>query len=280
MAIVLDTSWQAVLQPGLATDFFPARPRAFDPAAAQFDVIDAYWLGELSRLVYRDDLPGSRPRAAWLADVGFAELGFIDRHGTQCMLVGPLAAAQSFTIVVFRGTSQLRDWVTNLHAVPVRWASGGRVHGGFRRALGHVWRPLRRLLAGRAGPLFCTGHSLGGALALLAGSLLRPRAVYTYGAPRVGDRAFAATLAPGTVHELVHGKDLVPRLPPGGPPLRACAAGRRYLLTSDGRLLDADDAEGDAGANVVPDERRWFEPQPFLSDHAPVNYTARLRNLL
>ena len=34
-----------------------------------------------------------------------------------------------------------------------------------------------------------TGHSMGDALAILAASLRRPRAVYTFGAPRMGDAA-------------------------------------------------------------------------------------------
>jgi hypothetical protein len=280
MTAVLDTSWQALLQPGLASDFFPVRPRPFDPETVHFDVANAYWLAELSRLVYRDDAPGRRPRAAFLADVGLTELAFVERDGSAFMLVGPQAAAVPFTIAVFRGTRELRNWVTNLHALPARWNAGGQVHAGFRRALGRVWRPLRRLLAGRDGPLFGTGHSLGGALAMLAGSLLRPRGVYTFGAPRVGDAAFAATLGP-IAYELVHGKDLVPHLPPGGPPLRACAAGRRLLLSSDGRLVDAERAADAVAADVAGAyDRRWYEPQDFLSDHAPVNYTARLRQLL
>ena len=66
-------------------------------------------------------------------------------------------------------------------------------------------------------PLFITGHSLGGALALLATKLVAPDvngACYTFGAPRVGNyECFRFLKTP--VYRIVNSSDIVPRVPPG-----------------------------------------------------------------
>ena len=70
-------------------------------------------------------------------------------------------------------------------------------------------------------PLFIAGHSLGGALSALAAreclAVQAPRAIYTFGMPRVGGETFAksydeSVLGPVT-YRLVHGDDIVPRVP-------------------------------------------------------------------
>jgi acetyl esterase/lipase len=86
-----------------------------------------------------------------------------------------------------------------------------------------------------------TGHSLGGALAALAAIELRrayPAAlvrVYTFGAPRVGNRAFSALYdahVPDT-WAVVNLEDPVPRVPKG--PFKGPR--RRVVLTNDGDAL-------------------------------------------
>ncbi|WP_437790745.1 lipase family protein [Sorangium sp. So ce693] len=76
--------------------------------------------------------------------------------------------------------------------------------------------------------LYITGHSLGGALAVLAAALIwsdplfeplreKLRGIYTYGQPMVGDAGFRAhfeeKLGP-MVFRHIYGNDLVPRMPP------------------------------------------------------------------
>ena len=66
-----------------------------------------------------------------------------------------------------------------------------------------------------------TGHSLGGAMAILAAADIkltfhRVDEVYTFGQPRVGNAAFAKwfeTQIPQT-YRLVHNADIVPHVPP------------------------------------------------------------------
>src|SRR6185369_11657761 len=94
----------------------------------------------------------------------------------------------------------------------------GRVHHGFSSALKHTWGKVERLVEALDDkPLFLTGHSMGGALAVLAACRLAklgrpPVATYTFGSPRVGDRAFCAGYRLPT-YRVVNGLDLVPEMP-------------------------------------------------------------------
>ena len=100
-------------------------------------------------------------------------------------------------VVAFRGTTNVRDFITDAEAWR-RNIEDCQIHYGFYRALVSINDELTAHLAALpARPLFITGHSLGGALALLfAFRLVLPpfpiHGVYTFGQPRVGNRNFAA----------------------------------------------------------------------------------------
>lgn len=123
-------------------------------------------------------------------------------------------------ILAFRGTASLRNWLTDLDCQFVP-ASYGRVHAGFAAALASVYAQLAELIfdAHYAGKrIWLTGHSLGGALALLAArQLIKPLAgCYTFGQPRAGDAGFCQScdaLLKSRVFRVVHDADLVPRVP-------------------------------------------------------------------
>jgi predicted lipase len=102
----------------------------------------------------------------------------------------------------------------------------GQVHTGFLRLYddlkGQVRRAVNRLNPGL--PCFVAGHSLGGALATLATADLANNypnfkdqlRLYTYGAPRVGDRTFAEfvrTTAPNS-YRIFNLSDMVSMVPP------------------------------------------------------------------
>jgi hypothetical protein len=154
-----------------------------------------------------------------------------------------LATDDDHIIVAFRGTEAptsiegLKDWLltdaNNFLILPegrigtdfAAAGVGARYHRGFMTALADIWDPLfadtEAELKKKERPLWLTGHSLGGALALLAAwRFLRKTVdvyrVYTYGAPMVGNaaavKAFDKELE-GKVYRFVHGPDLVPKLP-------------------------------------------------------------------
>ncbi|MGA2750777.1 MAG: lipase family protein [Verrucomicrobiota bacterium] len=125
-------------------------------------------------------------------------------------------------IVAFRGTQDLRNWLTDLDCRLVQLDSF-RVHRGFHAALQSVWRDLRTTLSDLAPRrLWFTGHSLGGALAMLAAHHIETTAtdlvagVYTFGQPRVGDARFRDAcdrLLKPRAFRCVHAADIVPRVP-------------------------------------------------------------------
>ncbi len=129
------------------------------------------------------------------------------------------------TLLVFRGTepsqmadvvADLKTWKTPLadRGWPAEW---GSAHAGFVEAFESVEPLLLQKLgevAERGDRIWITGHSLGGGLAtLMAARLLRARdegldlelaGLYTFGSPRVGNKAFAARFRDAIAKAGVH----------------------------------------------------------------------------
>lgn len=156
---------------------------------------------------------------------GFQLKGVLFDAGTDTQ--GYVAVRRSsdglgMAVLAFRGTRQVKDWMTNLNAVmtPVVSSGGetlGNVHRGFNKAFLSVREQIDPLLEGDEDlPLFITGHSLGGALATLATWYLKGdslAACYTFGAPRVGDAGLMDRFRT-PIYRVVNGVDPVPFVPP------------------------------------------------------------------
>lgn len=139
---------------------------------------------------------------------------------TQVLIV-PL---DNCIVVAFRGTSDIRDWITDVSAWR-RDILGKSVHAGFYNAVASVMDQITAKLAELAPdphlPIVVTGHSLGAADAMLfAWRWLTPdriAAVYTFGQPRVGDHIFAADYNSGRLaaktFRVTHAADIVPWVP-------------------------------------------------------------------
>lgn len=127
-------------------------------------------------------------------------------------------------IVTCSGTHNWRDVRDDLDVRTCPWWDGdGSVHCGmFTRTL-RMWDDIADFCHDESSPLVLAGHSLGGGVSVLLASMLERRgvdvrAVYTFGAPRVGDARFAkwyATcgLGPRT-WSYATPRDPVPSLPP------------------------------------------------------------------
>jgi len=266
-------AWSDVLYPGEACNFFAASPvPAFASHDADFNFANAWWLAELSRLVYRQDIeevvrPLEPRRAYFLANVGLQQCAFFhdSSNGTQAFLVKAISP-QPFAALVFRGTDQnIRDLLCDLE-IGSSLGSGVRVHAGFERAFASIWPQIEQELTAIDLPLFYAGHSLGAALATIAATRRKPVAVYAYGSPRVGNAAFAAQLAGVPVYRVVHGDDLVTFVPPEA--LGFCHVGKEVRLgaaASPARTFD-----------VRALWEQWRLPPKALADHAPLNYVTHI----
>ncbi len=128
-------------------------------------------------------------------------------------------------VICFRGTKQVKDWMTNLKirsipiSDPTTGAKIGNMHEGFHEAYLSVHHEIADRLQGFEDlPLYITGHSLGGALAVVATwyqSSARLAACYTFGAPRVGDQGLIDKFKT-PIYRIVNGPDPVPFVPPSG----------------------------------------------------------------
>lgn len=107
-------------------------------------------------------------------------------------------------VVVFRGSSNIQNWILNLDAVRTSYSlcSGCSVHSGFNTGYNIVAPAVRSAVQNlkakyRTAKLYIAGHSLGGALAILATADLKNLfgnvdVTYTFGQPRIGNAAFAS----------------------------------------------------------------------------------------
>ncbi len=146
-------------------------------------------------------------------------------------------------VVAFRGSEApnaldgFKDWLltnaNNFLIVPegqlgtdfLAAGVGARFHRGFMQALADIWDPfyaaVDAAMKAKERPIWVTGHSLGGALALLAAWRLQQNymsihQVVTFGAPMVGNDAAAAAFRKEfgeKIARFVDALDIVPLLP-------------------------------------------------------------------
>lgn len=190
----------------------------------RFDLDTAYWLARAARAAYpdrRDTSPGQ---------LGIERVRVFE----QGVVAGFAGCWGDSIVVAFQGTP-----TPNKGGQPLDFAEAvgisldcvltpqqdvpGMIHRGFARALSTLNTLMSELLCNlsdtRDRPrIWLTGHSLGGAMAVLAAQSVSDQpgplpCVYTYGAPRVGNRTFTQGYTP-THYRLERRKDLVPHALP------------------------------------------------------------------
>lgn len=142
-------------------------------------------------------------------------------------------------LLVFKGSDEIEDWVTNLTSGGTRFLgkTNKHVHKGFQDALRLFIKTIKRStfkingkicsldealipLLNENTKIIFTGHSLGGAIATLAACYFYDKGlksenieVYTFGAPPVASQAFVdhfrGKLA---IYRVVNQLDVIPRL--------------------------------------------------------------------
>lgn len=137
-------------------------------------------------------------------------------------------ATTQTALVAFRGTQTFKDWIDDVDAVPVPCMSvpgAGHVHMGFQLVYEHVRKNTGQILSTKcqgAKQILVTGHSLGGALAVLSAldiaknsPMKKTPDVYTMAGPRTGAPDFAGTFKAQitTCERVVNFMDVVPQVP-------------------------------------------------------------------
>ncbi len=169
-----------------------------------------------------------------LSNSGFSLLDVINIRETQGFVCRrDVENEPPYLVLAFRGTEKkISDWLTDARCVP-KVEGKSKVHSGFHEAFTInqddkgktvndaieqiLAQPTAKDVNGESLPLFITGHSLGGALALLATKLVAQNingACYTFGAPRIGNYEYFRYLKT-PVYRVVNSSDIVPRVPPG-----------------------------------------------------------------
>jgi triacylglycerol lipase len=151
-------------------------------------------------------------------------VGLIDREAGTA---GYVVSSDDLIAVVFRGTENDLDWKTNFRFQFIELQGGARVHAGFFLAYMGIRETLfpavKKLVKKKPRPVYVTGHSLGGALAMMATAELSNHeerelreciaACYTFGAPKAGDRSFDQFVKV-PLYRVTNGIDIVPFVPP------------------------------------------------------------------
>jgi triacylglycerol lipase len=211
----------------------------FDAETTDFSAANATILAQLCKAAYLDQVSA---RAAVL-ELGLTGFIWIDLTKQFEDVYAIAAGGTGFVVIAFRGTKDFNNWMTDLHATPVsfpwifdRGPDVGNIHAGFGHAVRDAWPKIRAALEdlvpppdlapGTAQPtLWLTGHSLGGALAVLAGAafsmwsdapIRSVNGVYTFGQPRVGLYSFCGNydhVLSQKTFRFVNNQDLVPRVP-------------------------------------------------------------------
>lgn len=161
-----------------------------------------------------------------LAAAGFSLVETYNASGTAAFLATRKVtrdegAEKTIAYLVFRGTEpkDFRDIKTDVSAKLTKVELDGsvlEVHSGYWAAFGVVRRRIQKTLEEtNFDQLIVTGHSLGGALAVVTTRVLASSAkgaCYTFGAPPVGTADFQNMLKT-PVYQIINEVDIVPRLP-------------------------------------------------------------------
>lgn len=149
--------------------------------------------------------------------------------GTENRVFGfSLEWNQQQTVVVFRGTDNIRNWILNVDIFFTEYPSPEcpqcQIHEGFLSMYQKYLESSVREIVVQKNPFASfvfTGHSLGGAFAVIAASEYyrlvngtQSPQLYLFGSPRIGNREFQKWFPwHSSTHTLIHYRDIVPHLP-------------------------------------------------------------------
>jgi hypothetical protein len=280
---------------------------------AMGDTRNAQFLALASDLAYMPEAEGAE---AFRTQLGL-EARLISVGNTQAYI----ATNDDHIVVAFRGTESpatmdgLKDVLLTDAAdlliqpqgdVGTDFAAAGvaaRWHSGFMKALASIWDPLLQAVQAERQrndrPIWITGHSLGGALALLAAWRFKRKVIpihqiYTFGAPMVGNAETAAAIdqeLPNRLFRYVNDQDPVPQLPtlsllansyrhPQKEILLGAAAASEAAVTAVAFLQSWASKAADGVLHGTLIDEIWQGLQARVGAHALENYKNKVKQLL
>lgn len=157
----------------------------------------------------------------WCNEQSFIYKKFYSNNGTFALL----AWGKDKTLIAFRGTDQLRDWLANVDARKLDLPHGQYVHNGFHDSMQEVGDELAKdFYRNRTGrDVILAGHSKG-AVEATAFAFQHLKGIHTVhlhtcGSPRYGNAAFRDEFSnwfPDT-YRWNNNSDAVPHVPPALP---------------------------------------------------------------
>ncbi len=230
---------------------------------------------ELSRLAYAapDAVEGS------VYEAGLDQCLFIARDGAEAYVLGN----RFDCIIVCRGTepNQWNDIKADANAWTVA-SEVGRVHSGFHTEVNELWPLLEQQIKENQRPMWFSGHSLGGAMAAVCAVRCKispipsnPQAIFSYGAPRVGDRSYTSFLKVKH-YRWVNNNDIVPRVPPRWLGYRHM--GQEIYINRHGRVSNLRSwlRVRDRFWGLLATLRLW--KLDYFSDHSMLDYIGHIRS--
>jgi len=204
------------------------RPGPKPPVISPLESLRTTWDSE----AYADwpvaELLASMSEASYLppvdVDPAFRKLGFKQvMPVVDSSMIGYVASADDVTVIVIRGTDNDVDWIVNLAVGSVQ-TQKGPIHKGFYNAYQPLKPQILKLVkAAKPKHLWITGHSLGGALAVICAYDLTENesieldGIITFGQPMVAKPQLASHLDNvllGRFAHYVNRNDIVARVPP------------------------------------------------------------------
>lgn len=305
-----DSSWQALSKPGEATEYFDLQTNTpLQCGVPGFNISNASWLAEISRLTYQPDFHLNEKNN--LGRFEYKEIGFINKAETSTHVsllkvkgINSEGYPQPCLVVAFRGTDDLVDWKNNIKSMQAPFIVSdkdiGLVHTGFNITYQSIKEELFFYLDDLSLPLFVTGHSLGAALATLLTAEIMDRSnfdsCYTFGSPRVGDAAFANAFNDRPIYRIINNCDIITTVPISIPTISYQHCGTTQLLNNMGILVEGLSEEDILSyqKNKMLNLKDYALPElfsknimnikgslpPVLADHAPVNYVLALKHLI
>jgi hypothetical protein len=173
---------------------------------------------------------------------------------------GFIATTEAHTIIALKGSWEVDDWRTNLRFRQGPFIAEGHVHAGFAAAALNIVDDVIAALRENPGiyankPLWLSGHSSGGAIAILLAHLLTIKkipiaGIYTFGTPKVGDADYAqAYPLRDILHAVWVGGDPTVNLPPN----RHHVQDRHVQLETYVHIVEPEKLSGKDGDNFWQD---------------------------